>query len=156
LWLLLALAIGCALVFWLRRPIFPWRQLLPFQAVVCFSLVYTGWPALLHGFNWLSYVNGDMTYFAGGAVRMLENPFSLMPTLEELVGKDYTQYTWSEHVVHQVRFGGEMLLAWCSGITGLNPLEEYMPLVLALHASQICAAAGLVLTRIRLRKAAVL
>jgi len=42
-----------------------------------------------------------MTYFSAGAVRMLEHPFYAMPSLEDLVGRDYTQFTWTAHVMKQ-------------------------------------------------------
>jgi hypothetical protein len=155
-WMLLALLLGSAAVLWWRRPVFPGRHLAPFGGVLAFSLLYTGWPALIYGFNWMSYVNGDMTYFSGGAVRMLEHPFYAIPPLQDVLGRDYTQYTWGAHVLAQVRAGGEMLLAWCSGATRLNPLQAYMPLILALQLTQLCAAGALVLDGPRLRRAALL
>lgn len=155
-WMLLALLLGSAAVLWWRKPVFPGRHLAPFGGILAFSLLYTGWPAFVHGFNWLSYVNGDMTYFSGGAVRMLEHPFYAIPPIQDLLGRDYTQYTWRAHVLSQVRSGGEMLLAWCAGTTRLNPLQAYMPLILALQLTQLCAAGALVLARPRFRRAALL
>lgn len=155
-WMLLALLLGAATVLWWRRPVFPGRHLAPFGGVLAFSLLYTGWPALIHGFNWMSFVNGDMTYFSAGAVRLLDHPFYAMPSLQDLVGWDYTQYTWDLHVVSQVRSGSEMLLAWSSGAMRWNPVQIYMPLLLALQLAQLCAAGALVLTHPNLRRPALL
>ena len=155
-WLLLGMSLGSAVVLWWRKPVWPSRQLAPYGAVLAFSLLYTGWPALVHGFNWLSFVNGDMTYFSAGAVRMLAHPFYEAPPLQDLVGRDYTQYTWASHVVSQVRYGGEVLLAWSSGALWLNPLQVYMSLILALQLTQLCAAGALVLVCPKLRRPALL
>jgi hypothetical protein len=155
-WMLSALLLGSVAVFWLRKPVFPGRQLAPFGGVLAFSLLYTGWPALIHGFNWMSFVNYDMTYFSAGAVRMLAHPFYSIPPVQDLLGRDYTQYTWASQVVAQVRAGGEMLLAWCAGVTGLHPLQIYMPSMLALQLAQLCACGALVLAQPRFRRVAIL
>ncbi|HEY1108101.1 MAG TPA: hypothetical protein VGE76_05705, partial [Opitutaceae bacterium] len=42
------------------RPTLPARALLPFAGAALFSLVWTGWPALVFGFKWISYGNDDM------------------------------------------------------------------------------------------------
>src|SRR5882762_2548863 len=151
-WTLLGMTLCSAVILRWKRAIFPVRQLAPFGCVLGFSLLYTGWPALVRGIDWLSYVNGDMTYFSAGAVRMLAHPFYAMPSLEDLVGRDYTQFTWTAHVMKQVRSGGEMLLAWCAGIIGLNPVRAYMALILALQLTQLCAAGALVIAKPYLRK----
>ncbi len=155
-WVLLALLFGSAAVLWWRKPVFPSRQLAPYGVALAFSLLYTGWPALVLGFNWLSYVTNDMTYFSAGAVRMMEHPFFTPPTLQDLVGTDYTQNSWRVNVASQVRYGGEMLVAWSAGAAGLNPLQILMPLMLALQLTQMCAAGALVLARPRLRCLALL
>jgi hypothetical protein len=155
-WMTLAIAIASLAVLYWRRPIFPTRQILPFGAVLTFSVLYTGWPAFIHGFNWLSYVNGDMTYFSAGAVRLLGHPFYAMPPLHDLLGRDYTQTTWWSHILGQIRCGGEMLLAWSAGATRLNPIQAYMPLLLALQLAQLCAAGALALARPHFRRAALL
>ncbi len=156
LWTLLGLTLLGASAWAWKKPIVPWPYVLKFAPVLLFSLFYTGWPALLHGFNWFSYVNSDMVYFSAGAVRMLAHPFYSMPSLTDLLGRDYTQATWYSHVVAQVRYGGEMLLAWSAGITRLNPLQAYMPLMLALQLTQLCAATALVLINSRWKRVAFL
>lgn len=156
LWLLVFLVCASVAVLRWRKVKFPGRSLAPFGGVLLFSTVYTGWPAFLHGFNWLSFVNGDMTYFASGAVRMLEHPFYSVPPVDQLMGWDYTQYTWSGHVAYQVRSGGEMLLAWCAGISHLNPLQVYMSVILALSLCQLCGLGALIVSDSRPRNLALL
>src|SRR5436309_2066542 len=56
-WLTLGLFVAAvAILFW-RRPKLPWRQLTPFFLIACGYLLYTGWPLLRFGFNWISYGN---------------------------------------------------------------------------------------------------
>src|SRR5262245_36413296 len=73
--LTLALAAGSATVFFWRRPAVPSRSLVPFLAIVVFSLVWTGWPMLRFGFGWLSYVNDDYVNYCLAAERFKDFGF---------------------------------------------------------------------------------
>src|SRR5476649_2011272 len=59
-----ALWAGAAIaVFAWRRPRTSWFALAPFFAAAVFSLLWTGWPVLHDGFNWISYGNDDMANY---------------------------------------------------------------------------------------------
>lgn len=128
-----------------RRPCLPVRALLPFAGVLVISLLYTAWPALLTGFNWVAQTNDDMANYCLGAQRMLNHGFFRAPTEAELAGLDYSQYYWFMHVVSLIRFGSEMLLAWVAGWSGHSPLQVFMPVIVALSLVQVSATAALVL-----------
>lgn len=154
--LLVTGAVLAALVFWWRRPILPLRALGLFGAVLGFSLLYTGWPALRTGFDWVSYASDDMANYCLGAQRFLNNGFFRVPTGAELSGLDYSQYYWFMHVAGLMRFGSEILLAWVAGWTGLGTLPAFMPLIIALSLVQVSAAGALVLATCRHRRVALL
>ncbi|HEY0863393.1 MAG TPA: hypothetical protein VGD97_04760 [Lacunisphaera sp.] len=128
-----------------RRPCLPVRALLPFAGVLVISLLYSAWPALLTGFDWVAQANDDMANYCLGAQRMLNHGFFRAPTEAELAGLDYSQYYWFLHVVSLIRFGSEMLLAWVAGWSGHSPLQVFMPVIAALSLVQVSATAALVL-----------
>src|ERR1051325_1402639 len=54
-WLPLALGIFAVGILIWRRPVLPWRQLSPFLLITFGYLLYTGWPLVRFGFDWISY-----------------------------------------------------------------------------------------------------
>lgn len=145
------------LLFWETRRgrlVFPARALLPFAAVIVFSLVWTGWPALRFGFGWLSYVNDDYVNYCLAAERGKDFGFWRVPSIEELAGTDIAQYYWFMHVPGLMRFGSELTLAWVSALTGIKSLHIFMPVIIGLGLIQISSTAALVLHRGRWRRAA--
>ena len=62
-WLTIGLAVASAAIFAWRRPTFPWRKLAPFFLIVVGYLLYTCWPMLRFGFNWISYGNDDIAIY---------------------------------------------------------------------------------------------
>lgn len=139
-----------AILLW-RRPVLPWKQAGIFAGLTIFYLVYAGWPLFQTGWNWLSYGNDDMANYCMAASRSLDNGFYRLPTMPELEGTDYTQYLWFMHVAGLMRFGSELTLSWVAGITGLNPLSIFMPVLLALGLTQLWSLAYLVLSFGRFR-----
>lgn len=150
----LTIALGIAsigILVW-RRPVFPWRALLPFILVAIFSLGWTGWPMWRFGFGWLSYVNDDYVNYCLAAERFKDFGFWRVPTMEELAGRDITQYYWFMHVPGLMRFGSEITLSWVSAVSGVKSLGAFMPVILGFALMQLSATAALVLHRGRWRR----
>ncbi len=139
-WAVLAIAV----LLW-RRPKWSPRALGPFFGAALFSLVWTGWPALQVGFNWISYGNDDMANYCLAAERFADHGFYAVPTMAELSGRDYTSYYFFMHVADMMRFGAEHTVAWVSRFGGLKATQGFMPAILALALTQLFAAAGLAL-----------
>lgn len=151
-WLTLGLAVGSVAVLAWRRPKFPWRQLAPFAAIVVGNLLYTGWPMLKFGFDWISYGNDDMANYCLAADRFLNHGYYEIPTQTDLEGNNYAQHYWFMHALQQIRPGSELVVAWAASLTGRNAHEVFMPVVLMFGMLQICALGALTIFRGRLRK----
>src|SRR5215212_5723263 len=61
--LTVTLVLASVLLLWRRRPALAWRAYAPFAFVLLMGLILVGWPALLHGLEWISFGNDDMTTF---------------------------------------------------------------------------------------------
>jgi len=153
-WLSIGLFIFAAAVFVWRRPKLPYRQLAPFFLIVCGYLLYTGWPMLRFGFNWVSYGNDDMANYCLAADRFLNHGYYDIPLQTQLEGSDYTQHYWFMHALQQIRPGSELTIAWVSSLTGRNPHEVFMPSILMLSMLQIFALGAVAVYRGRHRKVA--
>lgn len=151
-----ALAIFIAMVLWWKRPLVPWRRLAPFFGAALLSLLYSCWPMLLYGFRWYGYMNGDMAYYCLGAARMMNHGFYEIPTIQELMGTDYTQFMWFHSAVGMFRSGADVLLAWVASVTHLQPLQVSMPAMGATQMVELSSAAALVLNAGRYRRIALL
>ncbi|MBI5689435.1 MAG: hypothetical protein HZC55_05005 [Verrucomicrobia bacterium] len=152
--LTLVLLVAAGAVFRWRRPLFPGRALRPFVVVAICSLLWTGWPHFRFNFDWLSYVNDDFVNYCLAAERFKDFGFWRAPQLEELAGRDITQYYWFMHVPGLMRFGSELTIAWYSSLTGIKSLHIFMPVILGLGVIQLSATAALVLHRGRWRRRA--
>lgn len=150
-----ALLAAAAVVLFKSRPALPTRSLLPFAGAALFSLVWTGWPALVFGFKWISYGNDDMANYSLAAARFGAHGFFEVPTLAELSGRDYPSYFYFMHVADMMRFGAEHIVSWTAALGGLKPTQAFMPVILALALAQLLAAAALVLQFGRHRRRAV-
>ncbi len=155
-WLTLGLLAGAAAIFFWRRPTLPYRQLIPFFLIVCGYLLYTGWPLLRFGFDWISYGNDDMANYCLAADRFLKNGYYDIPLQTQLEGSDYAQHYWYMHALQQIRPGSELTLSWVSSLTGLNPHEVFMPTILMLSMLQIFALGSIAVYRGRHRRIALL
>jgi hypothetical protein len=153
-WLAVGLLIGSIAVIIWRRPVFPWRQLRPFLIMVLVFVVYAGWPMVRFGFNWISYGNDDMANYCLAADRHLNHGYYDLPEQTQLEGRDYTQHYWFMHGLQQIRPGSELVLAFAASVTGLNPHEVFMPVILMFSMLQISALGAIAMFRGRYRKIA--
>ncbi len=151
-WLTAGLGLASVAVLARTRPPFPRRALAIFAGAVVGMLLWTGWPALEFGFNWVSYANDDMANYCLGAERFVDCGFWDLPAFADFAGRDYTRYYWYPHVADMMRFGSEHVLAWAVGITGLKATQVFMPTIMMLAGLQLCATGALVLHRGRHRR----
>jgi hypothetical protein len=156
LWMTVALAVAAAAVWWWRRPVLPWRQLAPFFAICCVYVLYTGWPMLRFGFDWISYGNDDMANYCLAADRFLNHGYYDIPLQTDLEGRNYAQHYWFMHALQQIRPGSELTVAWIASITGLKAHEAFMPAILLLSLLQIFALGSIVVFRGRYRRLALI
>ncbi|MDD3179154.1 MAG: hypothetical protein PHQ04_02255 [Opitutaceae bacterium] len=135
-----------SILYW-RKPSIPWRAMIPFSLAACFAWLWTGWPALRYGFNWVSYANDDMANYCLAAERFADRGFYDLPTNAQLNGGDFASTYWYMHVSDMMRFGSEHILAWVVGLTGLKATQLFMPVILALALTQVFSTGALVLHR---------
>ncbi len=103
-------------------------------------------PLWQFGFEWLAFVNGDMSYYSVSSTRLLDYAYSELPISGNLVDlKDHSLMTWAFHNEMSYRTGSELLLAYLTGFTGLTAHQEYMPLLIAIHFCVASSAAALTL-----------
>jgi len=153
-WTSAALLAGSVAVLAWRRPSFPLRKLAPFLALGGFYLLYTGWPALRFGFNWISYANDDMANYCMAAERFLEHGYYDIPLQTDLQGRDYTQHYWFMHALQQIRPGSEMTIAWICSVTGRRAHEVFMPAILLLSLIQLFGMGTIAIWKGRHRRVA--
>jgi hypothetical protein len=151
-WLTLGLFVASIGIFVWRRPILPWRKLAPFFLIVCGYVLYTGWPLLRFGFNWISYGNDDMANYCLAADRFLNHGYYDLPLQTDLEGGNYAQHYWFMHSLQQIRPGSELAIAWVASLTGLKAHEVFMPTILMLSMLQIFAMGSIAIYRGRYRK----
>lgn len=153
-YLLSALAVISVSILVLKRPIFPFKRLIWFFAIVIAALFLVAWPMFEYGFNWVSYANDDMANYCLGAARFLRHGFFDAPDLGALSqGRDYAEAYWSLYVQAKVRPGSELMLAFVWGATGLNAHQIFMPVIMGLNLALISAVGGMVTGATRNRKA---
>ena len=144
-YLLPALAGLSVLVLAVKRPLFPVRRLWPFFVVLLAALFLTARPMLSYGFDWVSFSNDDMANSALATARFFNQGYFDAPNLTDLLaGRDYSLKYWFMYAAGGVRPGSELMLAAVWAVTGLNAHQSFMPVIMALHLSLICAAAAIV------------
>ncbi len=151
-WLTAGLGLFALFVFLWRRPALPVVALRPFFLVAVGYLLYTGWPLLRFGFDWISYGNDDMANYCLAAERFLKSGYYTIPLQSQLEGTDYSQHYWFMHALQQIRPGSEITLAWVASITGLRAHEVFMPVILMLSMLQIFALGAAALIKGRHRR----
>ncbi len=137
-------AVAAASIWHFRFPV-PWRKLAPFLGVIGVGALLVGYPLLLLGFDWFSYGNDDMANYVLGAGGFLKHGYlnSFDPRLI-LENRDMEITWWLRIVFSGVRCGCEIMLAWVMSLTGLNGHQIFMPVIVALHLTLICAAGALI------------
>lgn len=125
------LFIGSIFILLYYRPIYHTRYFF-FIIILMLALFLNGRPLLQFGFNWLSYGNDDMANYCLRAMRYLHYGYITIPDTKTLVsGQDYSLSYWFWDALTSYRAGSELLLAWISALTKINPLKLFMPLILA-------------------------
>ena len=150
---LVLLLVSGAILAW-RRPVLPLRKMAPFLWIAAGALVYTGWPSLRFGFNWISYGNDDMANYCLAAERFLAHGYYDVPLQTDLEGRDYSQHYWFMHALQQIRPGSELTISWISSLTGRRAHEVFMPAILMLSLMQLFALGSIAVWRGRNRKVA--
>jgi hypothetical protein len=145
------LALAIAVLIW-KRPVVPTRALLPFAAATAVALLWTGWPAIDTGFNWVSYGNDDMINYCLAAERFMDHGFFAVPSKAELAGRDYAAYYYFMHVGNMMRFGAEHIVAWAATLAHRPATQVFMPAILALALTQLLSTGALVLQTGRYRR----
>lgn len=141
----LMLLVSAIITFIMRRPILPLKPYLPFIGIFILALFLTGRPLLNYGLNWISYANDDMTNYSLAALRFLHHGFFDVPPIDDILSnKDYSLQYWFMYVPAMIRPGSELILAWISAITHVQPLSIFMPTILALHLVLISTVGALV------------
>ncbi len=150
------LGIAAIAVLGWTRPVTPWKKLAPYFLAVMFACVWTAWPAIQTGFNWISYANDDMANYCLAAQRFMDHGFYSVPTLPELGGRDYASYYFFMHVADMMRFGAEHIVAWSACVAHAQATQGFMPAIVALGLVQITSAGALVLQQGRWRRRALI
>lgn len=88
--------------------------------------------------NWLSFVNGDFSFYSLASERFKNYGFSELPISGELYDvKDYSLAYWKYANEMGHRTGSEILLAYVSSVTGLNSHQVYMPFIVSIFIATI-------------------
>lgn len=144
--------ISISILLW-KKPLFPIKKYLPYFGIFLLALFLTGRPLIDFGFNWISYVNDDMANYCLGATRFLKKGYTELPTDKEFIANNFTLFSWYLYNVLKARAGSELLLAWISSVLQLNPLQLFMPLILALHLTLVSTTGALIYFNSKWRKA---
>ncbi len=143
------LFISLLILIW-QRPVFPLKDYFPFAGIFLLALSLTGYPLLQFGFDWVSYVNDDMTNYCLLAARLLKHGFFQMPKIEELLGSnDGSLLMWYLHVPGANRCGAEFILAFVSGLMRLKTSSCFMPTILSLHLILISSTAAFAMGQVK-------
>lgn len=149
-----------ALSVWLlrrRRAPLPFRQLMPFAAVLLLAALAVGYPMFRFGFNWVSYCNDDMANYCLSAKFLLNhNQFTPPLAQDILTHRDASLLFWYFDVLTPIRHGTDEALAWALSLTGLSSLQGFMPMIVAFQLVLIAATGALVLQNRKYRRAALL
>lgn len=123
-------------------------------AQLCFVIAITvipfAWPLLKFGFDWLAFVNGDMSYYSLSSARFLDYGYSELPASGNIFdATDHSLAYWFQPNVLGHRAGADILLAHIVGITGLTAHQVYMPLIIACNTCVAIGAGALALITAR-------
>jgi hypothetical protein len=153
---LVILTFAGALAVLVRARAIPRRTLLPFAGLAGVGLLLGGWPALVHGWNWVSYGNDDMTNYCLSAERFLRHGFFDIPSPADLDGGDYSQIYWLLNVASLERFSSQLLIATVAATTGLKTVQIFMPVIIGVALAQLWAFIGLAYSAAKHRKLALI
>ena len=142
---LVAAAATVGVLLWRPVPV-PSRRLVPFAWVFLGAALLTGYPLILHGFNWVSFCNDDMANYAMAAKGFLGHGY-LGPVDGKAIveNRDPTLLFWLDQILMGARCGSELTLAWVMSVTGLGGHEVFMPTIVSLHLVLVASAGALAL-----------
>ena len=142
----LVAAAGTIAILARRRAPLPLRRLVPFAWVILGAALLTGYPLLLHGFDWVSFCNDDMANYAMTAKGFLGHGYLGWLDGKALVeNRDPTLLFWLDQILMGARCGSELTLAWVMSVTGLGGHEVFMPTIVSLHLVLVASAGALAL-----------
>lgn len=146
--IVIVLAVASLAVLALRRPALP-RAAGAAIGICVASMLLMAWPMFEFGFQWISNANDDMANYVLLATKLLHNGL-LSPVDITALAHD-RDYATAMRVFHSLggRPGPDIMLAATSTVTGRAPYEIFMPLIVALNMSAICAAGALALQAAR-------
>jgi hypothetical protein len=140
-WCLGIVAIGILVI---RRPMLPWRSLLPCGPAVFAAIALAAAPMLRFGFHWFANVNDDMLVYVVSAGGFLHDGFFHLPTLTGiLAGTNPSDNTWYWEIFPPNRYGTDALLALAAAATRIDPIYIYMPCTVAAFGALVMATGGL-------------
>jgi hypothetical protein len=146
------IACGFFIVYFLVAKKITWMRpaVLIYCAIVFATFIPYILPLLKHGFEWLAFVNGDMSYYSTSSTRLLDYGYSELPASGNIHDiKDHSLLTWDFHNNLNYRTGAELFLAYLVGISGLTAHQVYMPLNLAFNFCVVSGAGALALLGVR-------
>jgi hypothetical protein len=98
------------------------------------------WPLFYFGFDWLAFVNGDMSYYSLSSSRFLNYGYSQLPVSGNIFDdSDHSLQYWYFPNELGHRSGADILLAQLVSVSRLTAHQVYMPLIIACH---VCVAIG--------------
>lgn len=131
-----------------RRPRLP-LAVAPVFAICVLGLILVGWPMLSLDFRWIANANDDMANYVLSATQLLHHGLLAPLDVEGLShDQNYASATQSLHNAGS-RPGADIMLAALSELTGRNPYEVFMPLIVALNLVAICGAGALAMQAAR-------
>jgi hypothetical protein len=142
------LLVAAAVVLAIRRPRIDPRALLVL-AVCLAGLALVAGPLVTYGFNWDSAGNDDMGNYVLSALGLLHHglvmPFDVNGILHD---RDYSTFLETLHNLGS-RPGSDIELAGVSAVVGRLPYQTFMPFILSLQLSGVCATGALALQAAR-------
>ena len=144
----ISVLIAAAGAIFFSRPVVPWRQYLPFLAVIAIAFLLNGLPFFRFGFDWVSISNDDANSYAVSAYRLLHFGFWALPSANDLL---YDANPYARFFYHYTQFQGgiyhtfDLTLAFASRITGIDTFRIYMPVMMTGLLALVSASGALLL-----------
>ena len=144
--LVIVLGIVSMAIITIKRPKFEIKKIAPYVGLVFIGAMLVAWPMFKYGLNWLSFANDDMLNYSLGAQRFFNNGyFSDIDLNAFMEGRDYSQAFWFMHAENKIRGGSELMLALVWAASSIDAVQNYMPVVVALHMASLFGIAAMTL-----------
>lgn len=125
----------------LKRRAFSW-----FCFFIVIATIPFAWPLLKFGFDWLAFVNGDMSYYSLSSSRFLDFGYAELPVSGNIYDdSNHSLSYWFFPNVLGHRSGADLLLAQIICVSRLTAHQVFMPLIIACHVCVASSAAALTL-----------